>query len=129
MHQILCVPDVRNRIGLTPIPLQSHPHPYSSHQSHSDKDLKSCQVIGSNKSNLLRKVDFLLKSSFQVIAFFISLEVGYLVKIVLNFVCKGARKLFLGHHRIMLDWFIFSEYFSHWWFHFIMVTWLYYFPK
>ena len=103
MHQILCVPDVRNRMGLTPIPLQSHPHPYSSHQSHSDKDLKSCQVIGSNKSNLLRKVDFLLKSSFQVIAFFISLEVGYLVKIVLNFVCKGARKLFLGHHRIMLD--------------------------
>ena len=42
------------------------------------RDLKSCQLIASDKSNLLRKVDFLLESRFQVIAFFISLEVGYL---------------------------------------------------
>ena len=31
-----------------------------------------CQLIDSDKSNLLRKVDFLLKSGFQVIAFFYS---------------------------------------------------------
>ena len=49
---------------------------------------KSCQVIASDKSNLLRKVDFLLKSCFQVIAFLIPLEIGYLVIIVVNFVYK-----------------------------------------
>ena len=32
-----------------------------------DRDLESCQVIAFDKSNLLRKVDFLLKSGFQVI--------------------------------------------------------------
>ena len=41
-----------------------------------------------DKSNFLRKDDFLLKSGFQVIAFFIPLEVGYLVIIVVNFVYK-----------------------------------------
>ena len=51
-------------------------------------DLKSCQVVASDKSNLLRKVDFLLKNGFQVIAFFIHLEVGYLAIIVVNFVYK-----------------------------------------
>ena len=49
-------------------------------------DLKSCQLTASDKSNLLRKVQFLLKSGFQVIAFFILLEVGYLVAIIVNFV-------------------------------------------
>ena len=49
---------------------------------------ESCQVIASDKSNLLRKVDFPLKSGFLVIAFFILLKVGYLVIIVLNFVYK-----------------------------------------
>ena len=29
----------------------------------------------------------------------------------------------------MSDWFIFSKYFSDWWFNFIMVAWLYYFSK
>ena len=57
-------------------------------KSRSNKDLKSCQVIASDKSNLMRKVDFLLKSSFQVIAFFMSLEVGCLVIIVVNFIYK-----------------------------------------
>ena len=33
------------------------------------RDLKSCQVIASDKHNLLRKVDFLQKSGFHVIAF------------------------------------------------------------
>ena len=47
-----------------------------------------CQVIASNKSNLLRKIDFPLKSGFQVLAFFIPLEIGYLVIIVVNFVYK-----------------------------------------
>ena len=37
--------------------------------------MKSCQVIASDKSNLLRKVVFLLKSSFQVIAFLTISEV------------------------------------------------------
>ena len=40
--------------------------------------------IASDKFKLLRKVDFLLKSGFQVIAFFIILEVGYLVAILVN---------------------------------------------
>ena len=71
--------------------------------SRSDRDLKSRQVIAPDKSNLLRKVAFLLKSGFQVIAFFIPLEVpclehgtimvpclevGYLLIIVENFVYK-----------------------------------------
>ena len=47
--------------------------------------MKSCQVIASDESNLLRKVDFLLESSFQVIAFYIPLEEGYVVIIVANF--------------------------------------------
>ena len=87
------------------------------------------KLIASDKSNLLRKFDFLLKSGFQVIAFYVSLEVGYLAVIVLNFVYKWARQLFSGHHKIMPNWFIFSEYFSDWWFNFIMFTWLYFFSK
>ena len=51
-------------------------------------DLKICQVLASDKSNLVRKVDFFLKNGFQVIAFSILLEVGYLVIIVVNFVYK-----------------------------------------
>ena len=73
--------------------------------------MKSCQVIASDESNLLRKVDFLLESSFQVIAFYIPLEEGYVVIIVANFDYKWARQLFSGHHKIISDWFIFSEYF------------------
>ena len=53
-----------------------------------DRDLKSCQEIASDISNLLKKVHFLLKSGFQVTAFFILLEVGYLATIVVNFVYK-----------------------------------------
>ena len=49
---------------------------------------ESCQVIASNKSDLLRKVDFFLKNGFQVIAFSILLEVGHLAIIVVNFVDK-----------------------------------------
>ena len=45
-------------------------------------------LIASDKSNSLRKVHFLLKSDFQVIAFFINLAVGHLVIIVVNFVYK-----------------------------------------
>ena len=37
------------------------------------------ELIASDKCNLLRKVHFVLKSGFQVIAFLILLEVGYLV--------------------------------------------------
>ena len=44
--------------------------------------------MASEKSNLLRKVDFLLKSGFQDIVFFVRLEVGYLVIIFVNFVYK-----------------------------------------
>ena len=43
-----------------------------------DRDLKSCQLIASDKSEILRKVHFLLKSGFQVITFFSLLEVGYM---------------------------------------------------
>ena len=80
----------------------------------SNLDLKSCQVIAYDDSNLLIKVDFLLKIGFQVIVFFIPLGVGYLVIIVVNFVYKWAWQLFLGHHKIMSDWFIFLEHFSDW---------------
>ena len=91
--------------------------------------LKRCQVIASDKSNLLWRVDFLLKSGFQVIAVFLHLEVRYLVIIVVNFVYKWARQLFSGHHKKMSDSLILLEYFSGWRFNFIMVTWLYYFLK
>ena len=49
-----------------------------------DRDLKSCQLIASDKSNLLRKVHFLLNTGFQVIVFFILLEVGHLATIVVK---------------------------------------------
>ena len=51
------------------------------------KHLKSCQSIASDKSNLLGRVYFLLKSGFPVKGFFILLKVEYLVAIV-NFVYK-----------------------------------------
>ena len=44
--------------------------------------------IASDKSNLLRKVSFFLKSGFQVRAFLILFQVGYLVTIVVNVVDK-----------------------------------------
>ena len=76
-----------------------------------DKDLKSCQLIASDKSNLLRKVCFLLKSGSPVIGFSILLEVGYLDAIVLNLVYKWQH-LFLGHYKIIPNWVIFLECFS-----------------
>ena len=42
-----------------------------------DRDLKSCQLIASDKTNFMRKVHFPLKSGFRVLTFFILLEVGY----------------------------------------------------
>ena len=73
--------------------------------------MESCPVIASDKSNLLRKADFLLKSAFQVTEFLILLKVRYLAIIVVNFVHKWARQLFSGHHKIMPDWFIFRNIF------------------
>ena len=49
---------------------------------------KSCHVEASDKITLMREVHFLLKSGFQVITFTILLEVGYLIKIVGNFIYK-----------------------------------------
>ena len=49
--------------------------------------------IASNKSDLLSKLDFFLKSGFQVIMFFIVLEVGYHVTIVVSFIYKWAQQL------------------------------------
>ena len=65
-------------------------------------DLKVCQVIASDKSNLLRQVYLFLKSDFQVTAFFIPLKVGYSVIIVVNFVYKWVQQSFSGHHKIIL---------------------------
>ena len=79
------------------------------------------KVIASDNSNLLRKVVFLLKSNFQVTAIFNFLGVGYLV---VNFIYKWKRQIFLVHHKIMSDWFIFSKYLSEC-FNFVMVTWFY----
>ena len=70
-------------------------------------DLKSYQLIASDKSSLLRKNLFLLKSGFQVMVFFILLEAGYLVKIA---VTLYIRKLFSRHYK-MFDRFMFSKYF------------------
>ena len=70
----------------------------------------------------LRKVHFLLKSEFLVIGLFVLLEVGYLLTMVVTFVYRWAWHLFSGYYKIMPDWFIFSEYFSIWWFNLIMVT-------
>ena len=58
-----------------------------------DKDLKSCQLIAAGKFNLLRKIHFLLKSSFQVIAFFIFLEI--FLEIFFRIFCYNCRKLCL----------------------------------
>ena len=41
--------------------------------------------MASDKSNLLRKVHFLLKSGFPVTVFLILLEVGYFATIGVNF--------------------------------------------
>ena len=49
-----------------------------------DRDLESCQLIASDKSKSLTTVDFLLKSGFQVLIFFIILEVRHLVIIAVN---------------------------------------------
>ena len=75
------------------------------------------------------KVDLILKRDFQVITFFIHLEVGYLVLIAASFFYKWVRQLFLRHHKIISDWFILSEHFSDWWFNLIMAKWFYYFWK
>ena len=47
-------------------------------------------------SNLLKKVHILLVSDFQVIAFFIPLEVGYLFIIVVNFELRKSTTITLG---------------------------------
>ena len=57
----------------------------------------SCTLIASDKSNLLKKVHFFLKSGFQVIVFYILLEIGYL--------CYNCRKLSLQ----MITTFIFGK--------------------
>ena len=80
------------------------------------RDLNSCQVIASDKSNLLRKADFRLKGVFFFLVFFIPFEVRHLFTIFVNFLYKCSRQLFSEHHKIMTDWFIFLEYFSDWWF-------------
>ena len=91
--------------------------------------MKSYTVLASDKTNLIRIVHFLLRIGFQVIAFFIFFKVRYLVAIIVNFNYKWARQLFSGHYKVISDWFIFLEYFSDWWFNFIMATRLYYFSK
>ena len=48
--------------------------PESRYQRYS----KSCQVIASYKSNFLRKADFVLKSGYQVTAFFMPFELDTL---------------------------------------------------
>ena len=72
---------------ITMFSLISYPPPLFT-QSRRDRDLKSCQLITFDNSDLLTKVHFLLKSGFQVIIFFILLEVGYFVTIVVSFVYK-----------------------------------------
>ena len=57
----------------------------------------SCALIASDKSNLLKKVHFFLKSGFQVIVFSILLEKRYL--------CYNCRKLSLQ----MITTFIFGK--------------------
>ena len=88
------------------------------------------ELIVSDKSNLLRKAYFLLKSGFQVIAFFYSFG----VRIPCYNWCKidvykWARQLFSGHYKMISDWFIFSKHFSDCWVSCMTVTWLYYFSK
>ena len=56
---------------------------------------KSCHVEASDKITLMREVHFLLKSGFQVITFSILLEVGYLIKIVGNFIYKWAQNIWM----------------------------------
>ena len=51
-----------------------------------------------DNSNSLRNAHFLLKSGFQVVAFFIFLAVAYLVTVVVNLGYKWAWQLFPGHY-------------------------------
>ena len=90
--------------------------------------MKRGQVIASDKSNL-RKVDFLLKSDFQVITFFIPFGGRISCCDSHKYCLQMSPTIISGHHKIMSDSFIFSKYFSDWLFDFIMVMWLYYFPK
>ena len=51
------------------------------------RDLRSCQFIASDKTNLMKKVHFFLKKGFPSYSIFYSLRgVGYLIAIVINFV-------------------------------------------
>ena len=59
-------------------------------------------------NHLLRRWDHILKLQGQA-------EIEYLVMIVVNFVHKWAKQIFLGHHKIIPIWFIISKYFSEWW--------------
>lgn len=62
-----------------------------------DKDLESCRLKASDKSDLIRKVYFLLKSGLHVTAFFILLEAGYLATtIVVNFIYKLSTTIIFG---------------------------------
>ena len=49
---------------------------------------KICRLIAYDKTNLMTKVYVPPKSGIQVISFFILLEVGYIVTIVVNLVYK-----------------------------------------
>ena len=85
------------------------------YKSRRERDLKTCQFIASNKSNLMSKLRFRLKVVSKLFLlfpkhFFILLEVGYLAKIVVHVVYKWARQLFSPHFKIMSDWFIFLEF-------------------
>ena len=70
--------------------------------------MKSCQVITSDKSNLLRKIYCLLKSGFQVIAFCIPFGVGCLVIIAVNFVYKWAQQLFSGDKKCLIGLYLWN---------------------
>ena len=53
-----------------------------------DRDLQSCQLKAPDKSNLLKKISLSSEKWFPTYNIFYSTEVGYLVLIVVNVVCK-----------------------------------------
>ena len=65
--------------------------------------MKCCWLMDSDKSNLLWKDHLLLKSGFQVITFFILLEVEYLVTNAVYIVYKWTRQLVLWKYKVISD--------------------------
>ena len=70
--------------------------------SRRDRNLKSCQVMVSDKASLLLKVDLPLKSHFQVIALFVLLQMS--TKIIFG-TSQNNVSLYLWNIHLIADYY------------------------